>query len=260
MRNIALSIAYDGTHFAGFQRQSKDRTVQGSLEEALVRLTGHSLAELRLVGAGRTDAGVHASGMVVNFHTAKVFPDPTWVRALNAILPDDVAVLGAREVDLAFHSRFSAIARSYRYEVLARPTPDPLRRFSCHWEPRPLPELPRMVEAFADLVGTCDFAAFGSTGSTPRGTVCTVLEAACEVEGDLLSFSITAQSFLYHMVRRLVGSSLEVAKGKLSVPEFARLYREPAGGRVVPPTAPACGLTFVSATYPPPYAGLFGPF
>jgi tRNA pseudouridine38-40 synthase len=260
VRNVCLTIAYDGTHFAGFQRQVSDRTVQATLEEALGKLTGQPPDELRLVGAGRTDAGVHASGMVVNFHTAKGFPDETWVRALNAHLPPDVAVLGAREVEMAFHSRFSAIARSYRYVVLARRTPDPLRRLTAHWEPRPLPEIPAMIEAFQSLVGTHDFAAFGSTGSTPRGTVITVSEARCEAEGDTLTFSLTAQSFLYHMVRRLVGTALEVGKGRLGDREFARLYREPGTSRTISLTAPACGLTFVSATYPPPYAGIIGPF
>ncbi|HEY9856913.1 MAG TPA: tRNA pseudouridine(38-40) synthase TruA [Stenomitos sp.] len=260
MRNIALRVGYDGTHFAGFQRQAVDRTVQGTLEEALTRLTGHTLEELRFAGAGRTDAGVHASGMVVNFRTTKGFGDETWVRALNALTPDDVAVHGAREVDEAFHSRFSATARSYRYVVLARRTPDPLRRFTSHWEPRPLPEVPTMIEAFADLVGTFDFSAFGSTGSNPRSPVCTVQRAAARLDDDQLVFEITAQSFLYHMVRRLVGTALEVAKGRLSKQEFAALYREPGPGGFVPLTAPASGLIFMSATYPPPYAGLNGPF
>lgn len=260
MRNIALRVGYDGTHFAGFQRQAKDRTVQGALEEALTRLTGQSLAELRLAGAGRTDAGVHASGMVVNFRTTKGFEMETWVRALNALLPDDVSVHGAREVDEAFHSRFSAEARSYRYVVLARRTPDPLRRYTSHWEPRALPRVPAMIEAFAELVGTFDFTAFGSTGSTPRSPVCTVLAADARLEDDMLVFEITARSFLYHMVRRLVGTALEVAKGRLDAREFAVLYRDPGQGGFVPFTAPACGLIFMSATYPPPYAGLNGPF
>ena len=258
MRNIACIVAYDGTHFAGFQRQSKDRSVQRTLEEAIGRLTGESSDLLRLAGAGRTDSGVHASGMVVNFHTAKGFSEEVWVRALNAHLPEDLKVREAREVGKTFHSRFSAIARSYRYVVLLRRTPDPLRRFTTYWEPRPLPELPAMIEAFAELVGTHDFAAYGSTGSTPRGTVCTVTEARCGREGDLLFFELTAQSFLYHMVRRLVGTALEVARGRISASAF-RLSLE-GSSSFVAPTAPAGGLIFTGATYPPPYAGLFGPF
>lgn len=258
MRNIALAISYDGTHFAGFQRQSVDRSVQGTLEEALGRLTGETPEQLRLAGAGRTDSGVHASGMVVNFHTAKGLAEDTWVRALNAHLPSDVKVQRAREVDMTFHSRFSAIARSYRYVVLARRTPDPLCRFTSLWEPRRLPELSAMMAVWRELVGTHDFVAFGSTGSSMRSTVCTVTAATCELEGDRLNFEITAQSFLYHMVRRLVGTAIEVAKGKLDACAFRASLSGPAS--FVSPTAPACGLMFTGATYPPPYAGLFGPF
>lgn len=260
MRNVALTVSYDGTHFAGFQRQTRDRSVQGVLEEALGRLTGETPDGLRLVAAGRTDAGVHASGMVVNFHTAKGHPDDTWVRALNALLPDDVAVQAAREVDMAFHSRFSAIARSYRYQVSTRRTPDPLRRFWYHWEPRPMPEAARMIEAFEGLVGTHDFAAFGSTGSTPRSTVVTVSEARCQVEEGAMTFSLTAKSFLYHMVRRLVGAALQVGQGRLGADVFMRLVELPAESTWVPPTAPACGLTFVRAQYPPPWAEIGRPF
>lgn len=258
MRNIALAISYDGTLFAGFQRQSRDRSVQGTLEEALGRLTGETPEQLRLAGAGRTDSGVHASGMVVNFHTAKGFADDTWVRALNALLPEDVSIQEAREMEMAFHSRFSACARSYRYVVLARRTPDPLGRFTSLWEPRRLPELPATMAVFRELVGTHDFVAFGSTGSSKRSTVCTVTAARCELEGDRLNFEITAQSFLYHMVRRLVGTALEVARGRLDARAFRASLEGPPS--FVAPTAPACGLTFIGATYPPPYAGLFGPF
>jgi len=262
VRNVALAIAYDGTHFAGFQRQMADRSVQGVLEEALSGLTGESPQALRLVGAGRTDAGVHASGMVVNFRTTKGYPDRTWVEALNARLPEDLAVQAAREVDEAFHSRFSAIARSYRYDVVTRSTPDPLRRHTVYRLPRPLAEPEAMSGVWRDLVGTWDFAAFGSTNSTPRGTVITVFGAGCRLEGDVVSFEIEAQSFLYHMVRRLVGAALEVGRGRLSAAQFAELYRVAASERLafVPPTAPASGLHFVKASYPPPWAELFGPF
>lgn len=246
-------MAYDGTHFAGFQRQPRDRTVQGAIEEALVRITGETLESLRLAGAGRTDAGVHASGQVVNFRTAKTLPAERWLGALNALLPDDVAVQAVAEVDGEFHSRFSAIARSYRYVVLNRRSRDPLRRIAAHLESRPLPHLDAALAAWRGLAGTYDFVKFCSTGSHERSTVCTVSAAEAEVVEDEIRFAITAQSFLYHMVRRLVGSVLEVAKGRMTPEEFTALVRDPHG----PPgpialTAPACGLTLTKVTYPSP--------
>lgn len=222
------------------------------IEEALVRITGESQESLRLAGAGRTDAGVHASGQVVNFRTAKTLPPERWLGALNALLPPDVAVHAVAEVDREFHSRFSAIARSYRYVVINRRALDPLRRHATHLEPRPLPRLPEALEAWTALTGTHDFARFCSTGSNDRSTVCTVSEATAMVVDDEIRFTITAQSFLYHMVRRLVGSVLEVAKGRLEPETFMAMFREPQGPGPIALTAPACGLTLTHVTYPSP--------
>lgn len=253
MKNICLQIAYDGTHFAGFQRQPRDRTVQGALEEALVRITGETLESLRLAGAGRTDAGVHASGQVVNFRTAKFLPPERWLGALNALLPDDVTANAVAEVEGDFHSRFSAESRSYRYVVLHRRSPDPLRRWATHLECRPLPHLEEALKAWRGLAGTHDFARFCSTGSNERSTVCTVSEAEATVVGDEIRLAITARSFLYHMVRRLVGSVLEVAKGRMSPEEFTALVRSEEGPQgLIALTAPACGLTLTNVTYPSP--------
>lgn len=252
MKNICLQVSYDGTHFAGFQRQPRDRTVQGAIEEALVRITGESLESLRLAGAGRTDAGVHASGQVVNFRTAKTLPPERWLGALNALLPPDVAVGAVAEVDGEFHSRFSALTRSYRYVVINRRTPDPLRRHAAHLEPRPLPHLDAALEAWRGLTGTYDFVKFCSTGSNDRSSICTVTEAEVEVAGDEIRFAITARSFLYHMVRRLVGSVLEVAKGRITPDEFTAMVRSSKGQTPVALTAPATGLMLTNVTYPSP--------
>ena len=257
MRNVALLIAYDGAGFAGSQRQTGVRTVQGDLEHALLDLTGETPDLARFAAAGRTDAGVHARGMVVNFRSERTLVPQAWVGALNARLSDDLRVLEACEVDEAFHSRFSAASRSYRYEVLTGRYPDPLVRSHVTWEPRPLPAREALVESFRSIVGTHDFTAFGSAGSGERSPVCTVMEADVEERGQRLVFRVKAQSFLYHMVRRLVGAALEVGRGRFPATAFRELL-EPGMRRFVPPTAPARGLVFWSVEYRPPYAGLFG--
>lgn len=245
--NIALLLAYDGTRFAGFQRQVEDRTVQGELEAAIGRITCRSPEELKLKGAGRTDAGVHAWGQVVNFDAPPIRVD--WVKALNSLLPGDIAVQKAKKVPPDFHSRYSAIGRSYRYRVLVRETPDPFIRHTSTWINRPL-DIPLMREAWRQLVGRYDYGAFCSTGSTPRSTICTVTAADLTEEGNLLDFTISAQSFLYHMVRRLVGSVLEVGAGKRSPESFLALL---SGEGKTGATAPSEGLTLMDVTYPPPF-------
>ena len=257
MRNVALLIAYDGSGFAGSQRQAGVRTVQGDLEMALQNLTGEAPDVARFAAAGRTDAGVHARGMVVNFRTGCAYAPRAWVGALNTRLPEDIRILDAAEVQERFHSRFSACSRSYRYEVLTCRYPDPLVRKHVVWEPRALPARDALVESFRSIVGTHDFSAFGSTSSSARSPVCTVMEADVEDGGQRLVFRVKAQSFLYHMVRRLVGAALEVGRGRFSASAFRELL-EPGRHRFVPPTAPARGLVFWSVEYRPPYAGLFG--
>jgi len=257
MRNVALLIAYDGSGFAGSQRQVGVRTVQSVLEHALEGLTGESPEVARFAAAGRTDAGVHARGMVVNFRSERLLAPRSWVGGLNARMQDDIRVLDAVEVEEGFHSRFSAVARSYRYEVLTTRVPDPLCRSHVLWEPRPLPARDALVESFRSIVGTHDFTAFGSAGSSERNPVCTVMEADVEDRGERLVFRVKARSFLYHMVRRLVGAALEVGRGRFPAATLRELL-EPGKHRFVPPTAPARGLVFWSVDYRPPYAGLFG--
>lgn len=251
--NIALRIAYDGTDFVGFQRQARGRSVQGVLEEALVRLTGESVRDLALKAAGRTDAGVHATGQVVAFRTRRDWPPSRWVRALNGVLPADVAVSGAREVPPGFQPRRHATWRSYRYQVLERSTPMPLCRRTHHRVPS-LPCWSDMVEAWSGIVGTHDFAAFRSTGSTERDTIVTVTEASVSRRGAEVIFAISAVSFLYHMVRRLVGAALAVGQGKLPAADFRRYLTDRGEGLRPAPTAPAHGLILTHVSYPAPWS------
>lgn len=249
VRNLALRISYEGTAFVGYQRQASGRTVQGVLEEAIARVSGESPEVIRLVAAGRTDAGVHATGQVVNFRSASRLPVARWLSALNACLPEDMAVNAAWEVPMDFHSRFSATSRTYLYQVLCRDTADPLRRRTFHRVHVALPMLEEAVALWERLPGTRDMAAFGSTGSTPRGTTITVEEAWVDRGEDSLCFGIRARSFLYHMVRRLVGATLAVAAGRLPPAELAEACEGRASG-IMGPTAPAHGLILIDVRYP----------
>ncbi len=227
--------------------------MQGELEAAIGRLTGDAPERLRLRAAGRTDAGVHATGQVVTFSTWRDWPAAQWVRAVNAVLPADISVLRAQAVAPDFDPRRHATSRSYRYQVLVQGAPCPMRRRTHHqvdalWHEGP------MAEAWENLVGTHDFASFCSTGSSERGTIVTVTAANVTRQDDERLLSITAISFLYHMVRRLVGAALAVGRGVLSPADFRRFLEEPGGSHPPAPTAPAHGLILTNVTYPAPWS------
>ena len=246
MHMMRLLVSYDGTDLQGWQIQPFGRTGQGDLEKALAKVLK---TEVRTASAGRTDAGVHATGQVISFQTPKMLPEHAWVPALNSVLPRDIAVWRAEEASPDFHARHSAISRSYRYSVVHRGPRAPLKARYASWIEGPL-DTAAMQVVWASLLGTHDFSAFGSTGSDPTSPICTVTQARLSEEGDTLHFDITASHFLYHMVRRLIGTALRVGKGVLSVEGFEDTWRglapKPSG-----PTAPPHGLTFMGVGYPP---------
>ena len=246
MHTVRFLVSYDGTDLYGWQIQPHARTGQGDLEQALAKVLK---VPVKTVCAGRTDAGVHAVGQVVSFQTPKLIPDSAWVPALNAVLPRDIAVMQAEVVSDDFHARHKAISRSYRYSVVMEGSRQPLRARYASWVEGPL-DLAAMEEVWTSLLGTHDFIHFSSTGSDPSSPICTVSEARLEIEGDTLHFHITADHFLYNMVRRLVGTALRVGKGVLTVEGFratwAGIGPKPSG-----PTAPPHGLTFMAVGYPP---------
>jgi tRNA pseudouridine38-40 synthase len=202
---VKLTLEYDGTGFAGWAVQPGLRTVEGELRRALDRVFSRWNA---LAVAGRTDAGVHARAQVASVQsTGGPTPEQT-AHALNALLPDDVAVTMSEPAPAGFHARFSARSRSYRYRIWRRQTPSPFEHRRALWHPRPLDE-DRMAEAAALVVGEHDFRAFTPTETHHDSFVRVVAAARWERDGDVLAFTITADSFLRHMVRTLVGTMLE---------------------------------------------------
>ena len=200
-----LTLEYDGTDFRGWARQPGQRTVEGALREALDAVFPRWEG---LAVAGRTDTGVHATGQVASVDVEGGPPVARVAEALCSSLPEDVAVLSAEEADASFHARFSALCRSYRYRVLARRTPSPLAARRALWWPRPV-DLEALVAAAELLRGEHDFRAFTPAETQHEVFQRVVLEAGWERDGDRLAFRITADSFLRHMVRTLVGTMLE---------------------------------------------------
>lgn len=246
MHTMRLQVSYDGTDLFGWQIQPQARTGQGELEAALATVLK---VPVKTACAGRTDAGVHATGQVVSFQTPRLIPERAWIPALNAVLPRDIAVWHAEETHPEFHARHSAISRSYRYQVVHRGPRQPLRARHASWVEGPL-DVEAMREVWTSLLGTHDFTHFGSTGSDPTSPICTVTDAALIEAGDTLHFTITADHFLYHMVRRLVGTTLRVGKGVLSGEGFQATWAG-IGPRPSGPTAPPHGLSLIAVGYPP---------
>ena len=240
---IALLVAYDGTDFHGFARQKHARSVQGLLEEKLSMLLR---APIETVGAGRTDAGVHASGQVVSFSAPRDV-DPSWLQLrLNKLVAPEIVVRAASVVAADFSARFSAQRREYEYRIYRSATPDPFRdRFSL-WVPGPL-SLSRMRAAARALVGEHDFTSFCRRGE--GSMVRRVRAITFSSRGDELIVKIKADSFCHQMVRSIVGSLLEVGRGKRAsgdVEEALRAKHRNAAG----PVADARGLRLVRVSYP----------
>ena len=256
MKNLACGIEYDGTDFHGFQRQpdAHGQTVQGALEAAIERIAG----EMSVVhGAGRTDAGVHASGQVMNFHTSSSLTPDVWLRAMNAVLPQSLALRWVKEVPERFHSRFSALSRSYRYTIWHGSAPSPLLARYSYYRPQAL-NATLMHEAAQLLLGRKDFGAFGRSPEEtnprkigPHSCVRTMLVARCtrDAEKALIYCDFTADAFLTGMVRRIVGTLLLVGQNRLSLDEFATIVQR-AEKTHPGSAAPSHGLCLVRVNYP----------
>ena len=240
-----LTVAYRGTEFSGWQRQTAKRTVQECLETALGKIWGQKIS---LQGSGRTDTGVHALGQVASFNAPRRHNATDLLRALNANLPRDVRIVKCRLVSPAFHARFDARGKTYKYLIWNRLVQDPFTH-DTHWHvPRDL-DLPAMRRAARMLLGRHDFASFTSNpGYERESTVRTMTRASVVRDGHALVFHFSADGFLYRMVRNLVGALVKVGKGKITVEEFGRILRS-CKRSAAPETAPACGLYLMNVTY-----------
>jgi tRNA pseudouridine38-40 synthase len=251
MRHFKLTIAYDGTDYHGWQIQAGKPTIQGEIVNVLGRLTQDHVV---LHGSGRTDAGVHALGQVASFRTQSGLSAEEFQRALNALLPPDIRIVGSEEVGPDFHARWSARAKTYRYRLYrGRVVPPQIWRYVLHY-PFPLDE-DKMRAAAARFIGTHDFAAFAaSTGSeeadNERSTIREIFSAGlCRPpETEELVFTVRGRSFLRYMVRKMVGTLLDIGRGRLQPEDMDRLYesrdRSKSG-----PTVPPQGLCMVSVEH-----------
>ncbi len=243
MRNIKLVVEYDGSDFSGWQFQPNVITAQGELERSLSHLTQ---SQVKLIAAGRTDAGVHALGQVVNFHTNSHLPVETIRRGGNAMLPKSIRILFAVEESQGFSARFSATARTYRYVISKKPRA--IGRMYSWYCPYKLSVDP-MQRACKFILGEKDFGAFCQAGAQLNHHRCNVKSAAWLEKKDDLIFEVTANRFVHNMVRILVGTFVEIGRGKRT-PEEMALILESKDRRVAGPTVPAQGLFLVSVEYP----------
>lgn len=244
MRQLALTVQYDGTDYAGFQVQSHQRTVQDELERAMGKLLQHGV---RLTAASRTDAGVHAMGQVVALRTDNPMPEANLLNALNDLLPSAVSVVECSEVPDDFHPCYSAQGKLYSYRILNRPLPSPfINRFAWH-VPEPL-DVEAMRHAAERLLGEHDFAAFASTGGTTQTTVRRIWRLDIEAEGELIETRVAGSGFLYMMVRNIMGALVEAGKGRLAAKACEEILRG-LDRTKAPPPAPSQGLCLVRVEY-----------
>ncbi|WP_058300221.1 tRNA pseudouridine(38-40) synthase TruA [Gorillibacterium timonense] len=253
MRNIAMVVSYDGTGYSGFQTQPDGNTIQDKLEAAIRHLTGE---QLKIIGSGRTDAGVHARGQVFNFTTGSQIPVERWCLALNSRLPHDIVVRAAQEVPADFHARRSAKRKTYRYSIQRSKFPDVFHRNTRFHHPMPLAVRP-MREALAAFTGEHNFTSFCSTRTPAESHVRTIFSTrlidepyADPEDGDagVIHLEVTGSGFLYNMVRIIAGTVIEVGEGKRSPSEIPLILAGENRG-LAGPTAVPHGLTLWNVEY-----------
>jgi tRNA pseudouridine38-40 synthase len=245
MRNIKLTLSYDGTDFNGWQTQPRQRTVQETLEKAIAALTGEE--RVRVNASGRTDAGVHAVGQVVNFYSTTRHPPEVLVRGINAHLPPDVVVLAAADVPQAFDANRDAKRKLYRYVIHDGPVPSPfLRRYCCHSR-HPL-DAAAMRRAAEPLKGRHDFHSFETDWPNRMSSVRTITHLSVNRVGEYIWLDVEADGFLYNMVRTIAGTLMNIGRGYWPETQVAEILRA-EDRRQAGPTAPAQGLFLMRVSY-----------
>lgn len=254
MRNVLMTVSYDGTNYYGFQTQPGGNTIQNHLEAAIAHLTRE---EVKIHGSGRTDAGVHAREQPFHFITSSHIPIERWRMALNGRLPLDIRVTSAKEVPLDFHSRRSAKRKTYRYSINGNRVPDVFQRNFQYHHPGKL-DVSAMRESLACLIGTHDFTSFASRRSTKASHVRTIFSAHIDVDTSLdysgtreqgiIHFYISGSGFLQHMVRIIMGTLLEIGEGKRR-PEEMKFILEQKNRTAAGPTAESKGLMLWNVEY-----------
>lgn len=247
MRNIALRLMYDGTNYHGWQEQKNDITVAATVQKALSRVCGHSV---KVVGCGRTDAGVHAQRYCANFRTDSKIPADRLPLALNPMLPPDIAAVAAIDTDDDFNAIQSCIKKEYTYKIYNARTRDPFYSNRAYLYPVPLNH-EAMAEAAAHFIGTHDFKAVRSVGTETKTTVRTVYWYNVEKNGPMLELSVCADGFLYNMARAMAGTLIYVSEGKIAAHDIPKLLLT-QDRRLAGPTVPPCGLYLTRIWYDGP--------
>lgn len=234
MRNIKLTLTYDGTDYFGFQRQPFGRTIQETIEYSLFKITKE---KVNLIGCSRTDARVHAREYVANFKTENTIPPDRFSYVLNTCLPEDIIIIKSDEVPLKFHSRYDTIGKTYIYTIFCSPLKNPMNRdYSYHCKYKL--NISLMKEAANYFIGKKDFSAFKSTGSTAKTSVREIKELMVYEDGDYIKILVTADGFLYNMVRIIAGTLLKVGENKISPDRIEKIILEgdrKKAGEVLPP-------------------------
>lgn len=246
MNRIALGLQYDGTAYRGFQAQAGLSTVQSALESALSQVANEPIT---VYCAGRTDAGVHATGQVVHFDTQAQRPDHSWWRGANTFLPPDIVVQWACPVPETFHARYQATSRRYRYIIANTRVPNALSARFSTWFNRPLNEA-RMHEAAQALLGTHDFSAFRAAECQAKNPIKTIEYANIIRQNDYVILDIKADAFLHHMVRNIIGTLLPIGAGDKPL-NYLKEALESKDRTRAGMTAKPCGLSLIEINYPP---------
>lgn len=244
MRNVKLTIEYDGTNYCGWQKQNNEKTIQEEIEKAIYKAVGEVV---EVIGSSRTDAGVHARKMVANFKTNATIPFDKFKYAINDKLPDDIAIIESEEVSEDFHARYDSKGKTYCYSIINRQQKPAIGRnyvYHFKWDL----DIEKMREACKYFIGKHDFKAFRSLGSSVKTTERTIKELYIESEGEKINIFITADGFLYNMVRIIAGTLVEVGLGKIKPEEISEIIEKKEranAGKTLPPQ----GLYLVKVEY-----------